>query len=89
MHGSDLGSNLGSFLIQSKKADKLLFKFLKIGINVMKILKLQKKNKTTKIYSHFNSKSTYAVYCMEKNIIFYNLDYDKTRCGFIHLLKDD
>lgn len=55
----------------------------------MKILKLQKKNKTTKIYSHFNSKSTYAVYCMEKNIIFYNLDYDKTRCGFIHLLKDD
>ena len=27
MHGSDLGSNLGSFLIQSKKADKLHYCF--------------------------------------------------------------
>lgn len=55
----------------------------------MSFTNLKIENRATKICSHFNSKSTYAVYCIDKNIIFYNLDYDKTRCGFIHLLKDD
>ena len=55
----------------------------------MSFINLKMENKATKICSHFNSKVTYAAYCMDKNIIYYNLDYDKTKCGFIHLLKDN
>ena len=66
----------------------MLINFFK-GDKVMSFINLKMENKETKICSHFNSKVTYAVYCMDKNIIYYNLDYDKTKCGFIHLLKDN
>ena len=66
----------------------MLINFFK-GDKVMSFINLKMENKATKISSHFNSKVTYAVYCMDKNIIYYNLDYDKTKCGFIHLLKDN
>ena len=66
----------------------MLINFFK-GDKVMSFINLTMENKATKICSHFNSKVTYAVYCMDKNIIYYNLDYDKTKCGFIHLLKDN
>ena len=66
----------------------MLINFFK-GDKVMSFINLKMENKATKICSHFNSTVTYAVYCMDKNIIYYNLDYDKTKCGFIHLLKDN
>lgn len=66
----------------------MLINFFK-GDKVMSFINLKMENNATKICSHFNSKVTYAVYCMDKNIIYYNLDYDKTKCGFIHLLKDN
>lgn len=66
----------------------MLINFFK-GDKVMSFINLKMENKATKICSHFNSKVTYAVYCMDKNIIYYNLDYDKTKCGFIHLFKDN
>ena len=59
------------------------------SLDLVSFINLKMENKATKICSHFNSKVTYAVYCMDKNIIYYNLDYDKTKCGFIHLLKDN
>ena len=46
------------------------------------------KNKAIKMGFNFRNKSTYAVYSIQENNIFYNLDFDKTKCGFIYLLKE-
>ena len=46
------------------------------------------KNKATKIGFHFAVRTTYAVYCIDKNIILYNYDYDKTCCGIIYFQRE-
>ena len=55
---------------------------------VINLIKSTKKKKAMKICYHLKSKSTYAVYWVNRNIIFYNLDFDETRCGFIHLFEE-